>query len=727
MYYAHTLENRDKSDWQALRDHLKNVAKISSEFAGDFSAGEYAYAGGLLHDIGKYSPEFQKRLEGANLRVDHSTAGAREAGSLYHPSISRLLEYIIAGHHGGIPNYGTNVDGLKKRIQSSEIYDYSAYKSEIIVPELAPGHCNLGFGTDKYGFTLSFFIRMLYSCLVDADSLDTEQFTNPEQSAKRRQYDTFEDLFALFEENMQSLSEGAKETPINRSRNSILAQCREKAQLPPQMFTLTVPTGGGKTLSSMAFSLEHLKKNDLKRIFYIIPYTSIIEQNADVFRKIFGNANVLEHHSNYDPKQRGMDGTDPINESLTLSTENWDIPVVVTTNVQFFESLFSNKRSRCRKIHNLSKSVIILDEAQMLPIGYLKPCLAALSELVRNYGSTVVICTATQPKISAFLDEETKPLEIIDAPDELYETLRRVHVNNAGELNDEELSDRLLDLNQVLCIVNTRKHAKILSEMASVPEDSEGCFHLSAAMCPVHRRRILARIRELLVKGLSCRVISTQLIEAGVDIDFPVVYRAMTGIDSVAQAAGRCNREGRSDCGEVYVFRSSEEHGKATSWQRRVAEIGEMIFNEFDDPLSLDAVESYFHKLYFYEGDDGLDKKRILSTLDERLNELAFPFEDVNDAFAIIENGTKDVIIPLDDSARDQIEKIRKFGFPDKFGRNLQGYTVSVYPQDFKELEKCRAMDTIGERFHILTDMSLYSEKTGLMKPTSGEMPALII
>jgi len=726
MYYAHTTENENKSDWQTIKEHLTNVASISSEFAGEFNASEFAYAGGLLHDIGKYSSEFQKRLEGNYGRVDHSTAGAREADSLYPFPLNRFLEYIIAGHHGGIPNYGTNVSGLKKRIRSAELYDYSLYAKEISAPVLDARHVRFSCGKENQGFTCAFFTRMLYSCLVDADSLDTEQFTNPEQSAKRGNYSTFEDLFRRFEEHRKKLEAGAEESQINYWRNYVLKQCREIAQLPPQMFTLTVPTGGGKTLSSMAFSLEHVKKNDLKRIFYVIPYTSIIEQNARVFRDIFGEQNVLEHHSNYDGNQQKSGETDPISEGPTLSTENWDIPIVVTTNVQFFESLFSNRRSKCRKIHNLSKSVIILDEAQMLPVDYLKPCLAALSELVLNYGSTVVLCTATQPKISDHLDERTKPLEIIDSPEKLYERLRRVHVNNVGELDDEELSDRLRELKQVLCIVNTRKHASFLFDAISDSEEPNSCFHLSAGMCPVHRRKILENIRNQLRNDLPCRVISTQLIEAGVDIDFPVVYLAMTGIDSVAQAAGRCNREGKSERGDVYVFRSAEEYGKATSWQKRVAEIGEMIFDDFEDPLSLDAVESYFQKLYRYEGTHGLDKKGILPSLDERVNELAFPFETINDDFAIIENGTKDIVIPWDDNAGSMIEKIRKNGFPENFGRGLQGYTVSVYPKQFRELQNSGALDTIGERFHVLTDMSLYSENTGLMKPTSGDLPLLI-
>lgn len=727
MYYAHTTENEDKSKWQMLRDHLINVAKISSEFAEDFNAQEFAYAGGLLHDIGKYSNEFQKRLEGKNARVDHSTAGAREAMNHYHPAVSTILEYIIAGHHGGLQNFGSREGGLQGRLLSKPVPDYSIYSTEITMPALDFNHFRLESGTKNLGFTFSFFTRMLYSCLVDADSLDTENFTTPDKSEKRGQYESFDKLQIYLEMHLESLTFSASETHVNLYRNRVQKQCREKAQMPPQMFTLTVPTGGGKTLSSMAFSLEHLKKNDLKRVFYVIPYTSIIEQNAGEFRRIFGKQNVLEHHSNYDPKQGKTGEPDPIDESLKLSTENWDIPIVVTTNVQFFESLFSNRRSKCRKIHNLSKSVIILDEAQMMPVEYLKPCLAALSELVINYGSTVVICTATQPKISEFLDERITPLEIVDEPDELYEALRRVRVHNAGELDDNELANRLWELDQVLCIVNTRKHAQSLFNVLSESESPNTCFHLTAAMCPVHRRKVLKEINDLLKANLPCRVISTQLIEAGVDIDFPVVYRAMTGIDSVAQAAGRCNREGKSEHGEVYVFRSSEIHGKATSWQKRVAEVGEMVFNEYEDPLSLEAVEKYFEKLYFYQGESGLDKKEILASLDERLNELAFPFEKVNDDFAIIEDGTKDVVIPCDDNAREQIEYIRRNGFPDNFGRGLQGYTVSVYPQVFRDLEKSGAVETLGERFHVLTDMSLYSDDTGLMKPISGDMSLLLI
>jgi len=545
MYYAHSTEKIDKSDWQQLKDHLTNVATLSHDFANDFNAGDLAYTSGLLHDLGKYSPEFQRRLEGEKIHVDHSTAGTIEATRLFkdgQTAAGLLFAYIVAGHHGGLLNYGSAEGGLCERLRKEKLPDYSAYQKEISFNTHNVGPLKLRPLPNKTGFCVSFFTRMLYSCLVDADSLDTENFTSREKSSLRRQFESFEILIEKFEAHMQKINADAKDSIINRERKNIFEQCVLAGSLPPGIFSLTVPTGGGKTLSSMAFALEHLKKHNLKRIFYVIPYTSIIEQNADVFRDIFGWQNVLEHHSNFDPATVDTGDLDTGKESLRLATENWEMPIVVTTNVQFFDSLFSNKRSRCRKLHSLAKSVIILDEAQMLPTGYLLPCLAALSELVRNYGATVVICTATQPKLGDLLDEKVRPREIMKAPDQLYETFKRVRVTNLGPRSDADLSTQLKECRQVLCIVNTRNHAKKLYDAI---KDSKNCYHLSARMCPVHRRKKIAEIKARLREGKDCRVISTQLIEAGVDIDFPVVYRTMTGIDSVAQAAGRCNREGK--------------------------------------------------------------------------------------------------------------------------------------------------------------------------------------
>jgi len=714
MYYAHSTQNTDKSDWQLLKDHLTNVATISRGFANDFNAGDLAYTSGLLHDLGKYSYDFQKRLEGKNIRVDHSTAGAIEATRIFQDELKPagiFSAYQIAGHHGGLLNYGSPANGLCERLQRKNLPDCSAYSNEITF-EL-PGDLNFKRRSKRnsIGLAYSFFTRMLFSCLVDADSLDTEAFVSPEKSHVRRQYDSFETLRKNFEKFMLEKNSGADDSLINRERKKIFSQCICAGSLPQGFFTLTVPTGGGKTLASMGFALEHLKTHNLNRIFYVIPYTSIIEQNAKVFRDIFGSRNILEHHSNFDPATVEKDDLDPGQDYLRLAAENWDMPVVVTTNVQFFESLFSNKRSRCRKLHNLVKSVIILDEAQMLPTGYLLPCLAALSELVRNYGATVVICTATQPKLGDLLDESLRPREIMHAPDMLYDTFRRVQVTNLGSLSDAELSGRLKGHRQVLTIVNTRNHARKLFDAL---KESGNCYHLSAKMCPVHRRKKIAEIKNQLKEGKDCRVISTQLIEAGVDIDFPVVYRTMTGIDSIAQAAGRCNREGKLSEGEVFVFKSTESYGKATSWQNLVAEVGEMALAGSDDPLSLPTVGEYFRRLYHYKGEGGLDEKKILPTLEERSQELAFPFEDIAEAFRLIEEGTRDVIIQYDENARSIIAQLRSAELPGMFARELQGYTVSIYPNEFREMERMHAVEIIDDRFYILNSCEDYSDETGL-------------
>jgi CRISPR-associated helicase Cas3/CRISPR-associated endonuclease Cas3-HD len=714
MYYAHSTKNPDKSDWQILHDHLIHVAELSRDFAQNFNAGDLAYTSGLLHDLGKYSQDFQRKLEGKNIRVDHSTAGAIEATKFFRDEFKPagiFSAYLISGHHGGLLNFGTVENGLCERLQRKNLPDYSAYLNEI-TPELQKDFSfKRKSKRNTIGLSYSFFTRMLYSCLVDADSLDTEAYTTPEKISARARYESFETLRKNFEKFMQGKNSGAEDSLINRERKKIFSQCIEAGPLPPGIFTLTVPTGGGKTLASMGFALEHLKTHNLKRIFYVIPYTSIIEQNAMVFRDIFGSRNVLEHHSNFDPATVRNETGDPVSESLMLATENWDMPVVVTTNVQFFESLFSNKRSRCRKLHNLARSVIILDEAQMLPTGYLLPCLAALSELVRNYGATVVICTATQPKLGDLLDESLRPREIMRSPGDLYETFRRVQVTNLGRLSDVELSGRLKEHPQVLCIVNTRNHAR---ELFNAIKNSGNCFHLSARMCPVHRRKKIAEIKNLLKEGKDCRVISTQLIEAGVDIDFPVVYRTMTGIDSIAQAAGRCNREGRLPAGEVFIFKSTESYGKATSWQNLVAEVGEMALEGSDDPLSLLTVADYFKRLYHYKEDGGLDEKNILPALEERSQELAFPFEDIADAFRLIENGTRDIIIPYDKNAREKIAGFRTAEFPGKYVRDLQGYTVSIYPNEFSEMERMNTVETIDDRFYILKSCEDYSDETGL-------------
>lgn len=742
-YYAHTTPDPTKRDWQPLQEHLQNVADLAGEHASAFGAKEWGAAAGLLHDLGKYSGEFQRRLEGCPDPVNHSTAGALEARNRLSRrngdrliGQSRPLEYVVAGHHGGLSDF-LGLRGLDERLQNTtDLPNYSAYHSEIEIPPRLPVSSALRNILSASPFSIAFFIRMLYSCLVDADSLDTEQFADPERAAVRGVYDPVDRLADAFFRDMDALTGSAAATQINTLRQRIFEECLDVAEQPPGLFTLTVPTGGGKTRASMAFALRHMQRHDLRQVVYVLPYTSIIEQNAKVFRGILGAGNVLEHHSNFDPRSEG-EVDDSARELATIVAENWDVPVTVTTNVQFFESLFSNKRSRCRKIHRLARSVIILDEAQMLPTPFLRPCLEAVMELVQHYDATVVLCTATQPKVAGLISGSVAATEIMSSPSTLYEQFRRVRTTNLGPLGDDSLISRLYRHPRVLCVVNTKKHANHLFDALAArchtgkrgrsrvlrrrgwraKAGREAVFHLTANMCPVHRRRVLAIIRRRLDRGAPCRVVSTQLIEAGVDIDFPVVYRSMAGIDSIAQAAGRCNREGRLPApGRVFAFTSTEAHGRAPGWLNRTAEIGSMVMDRHDDPLSLEAVADYFETLYAFEQGDplGLDRQEIMEKLrGSRQDPLAFPFKEVADAFRLIE-GTRDVIIPYDDEARRAIALLEAGTISRGILRRLQGYTVSIYPHTLKRLEDAGAVHSINDRFIVLNSLRDYSEKKGI-------------
>lgn len=713
IYYAHSKENADETQWQPLREHLENVGRLAAKFAGRFSAAPFGEAAGLLHDIGKYSDEFQARLRGKAIRVDHSTAGAREAVSLYGKALGRLLAYVIAGHHAGLPDFGSLADeaSLLGRLSTGDIPRFDAYKQEVghlpSMPRLPiqplPG---------SEGFSLHFFIRFIYSCLVDADFLDTEAAIDPKRGSARGRYPALSDLLDRLDTYLQQKRSSAPQTHVNQWRSRILQSCLEKSSLPPGLFTLTVPTGGGKTLSSLAFALRHATEHGMERIIYVIPYTSIIEQNASVFREALGNDCVLEHHSNFQFAADDDDDAWTLAEyRLKLSTENWDAPIVVTTNVQFFESLFSARSSRCRKLHSIANSVVILDEAQMLPASYLKPSLLALAELVTNYHSTVVLCTATQPAIRSYLPDGMSTIELAPDPPGLYEAFRRVQVRVLGDLADEELADMVSKHGQVLCIVNTRNHAFKLYQ-ALRERGVEGVYHLSARMYPEHRSRKLKEIRAILSTGEPCRVVSTQLVEAGVDVDFPVVYRAMAGVDSIAQAAGRCNREGRLASGDVYVFKP-EKHGQPRGWLRETAEVAEIVMRVHDDPLSLEAVQTYFTKLFDVEG-ERLDSKGIARKLEENSKQLDFPFRWVDREFRVIEQDMIAVIIPKDPDCARMVEEARWTGASSRLSRRLQPYTVQVYYDEYMRLVQNGALEVVAGQYLVLKDLGIYKDDVGL-------------
>ncbi len=645
MFIAHRREEAGAQ--QPLTEHLRQTAQLAEGFAQDFGVGEFARCAGLLHDAGKYSEAFQARIRGAVQKCDHSTAGAKEAAKL--GVAGRLVAYCTAGHHTGLQNAGARSDTgaeatLEARLKKTDLPAYDDFFTEfagdeLCIPKLPPIR-PLG----RFGFSLSFFVRMLYSCLVDADFLDTERFMKNGAVDRTASYD-----FAGFLEKLDSKTAAfSADNPVNRKRSEILACCKTAAEGEKGLFTLTVPTGGGKTLSSLAFALSHLRRHGMKRIIYVIPYTSIIEQNAKVFADLLGEQNVLEHHASFD----FTDGEDNLGNKRKLAAENWDMPLIVTTNVQFFESLFANKSSRCRKLHNIANSVIILDEAQMLPTEFLTPCVMALSELVHNYSSSVVLCSATQPALGDYFPKRIIPREICDGIGDLNESFRRTRVVIRGPLSDEVLSQELAASKQSLCIVNTRKHALELFELIR----DEGSFHLSTLMCPAHRNEILKDVRTRLKDGLPCRVVSTRLIEAGVDVDFPVVYRSVCGLDSIVQSAGRCNREGRlrdaqgnPTLGEVHVFEPEQAHAnRQPAAFRRPIGVARDVMRRYEDILSPEAISSYFTLLYELEGKVGLDKHDIFERLEKGIDGFSFEFEDIAKDFKLIEDNTRAIIIPYD-------------------------------------------------------------------------------
>lgn len=696
-YIAHL---RQEDGWeQSVYDHLSGVAELAQRFAQPFGAGEQAKWMGWAHDIGKYTQAFQRRIRDNGPKVDHATAGAKELMALGMP----WAALGCAGHHGGIPDGGGPGDGadmptLMGRCKR-QVPDYRAYTQEVALVKSPPPPFS-----DP--FEATFMVRMLYSCLVDADYLDTEAFMQNGQ-VRRGGYDALAVLLDRLRRHVAAFKPPKNE--LNAMRCEILDACIQAAENPPGLKTLTVPTGGGKTIASLAYALEHAVRYHRSRVIYVIPYTSIIEQTADVFREIVGADNVVEHHSHvdFDPK----DDDDRKMERLRLSTENWDAPIIVTTNVQFFESLYANKPSRCRKLHNLPDSVIIFDEAQMLPLPYLKPCLKAIETLIRRYGVTAVLCTATQPSLEKFFGKLSAQ-ELCPDTLRFYRFFRRTSLREMGRCTVEELADQMTRQNQSLAIVNTRAQAGEL--YARLPE--EGRFHLSTLMTPVDRRRVLALIRERLRDpgGPCCRVAATSLVEAGVDVDFPAVFRAEAGLDSILQAAGRCNREGKNSPEESIV--SVFQLGRPPHGIAQQAAMYREIGREYDDLAAPETIRAYFDRLHDLRG-EALDQKRLIDAMERGRMGNHMPFASVARDCKLIEQDTRNVLIPSDATAQGYAAVLRE-GRPDRaLMRKAGAYMVSVYPNQLDALTAHSKVELISDDLAILADLSCYNPDMGLSIP----------
>jgi CRISPR-associated endonuclease/helicase Cas3 len=733
-----------------LTEHLQQVAERSAEFAAAFGSADLGRLAGLWHDLGKNAPDWQQFLLDANedpseldavnevgavsprrRGPDHSTAGAIHALTVLGANnrTAMALAFAIAAHHAGLSDKTelqsrTQAEGKRRRYESclnDRVADLLA-ASDVELPHFLqrPAPPEHPAPREYVNRRFETFVRMLFSALVDADRLATESFIEhaqglPPSSVQRSLWLPLEEYVAPLDVHLAGLDR-LRATPVNTARRQVLAWCREAAAGPQGAYSLTVPTGGGKTLSSLAFALAHARAHRLGRIIVALPFISILDQTADVFQRIFsetlGSDVLVEHHSNLHPQRATL-----LNG---LASENWDAPLVVTTQVQLFDSLFSNRPRDCRKLHNLARSVVVLDEVQTLPVGLLAPILDQLQQLCSNYGTTLLLTTATQPALHSrqlgphvFEGLDPAPMEIVPAAAAggLFSALDRVDVcwpDAAVPTPWPEIADALLSERQALAIVHSRKDARALWE-ACRRRSKDGAHHLSALMCAAHRRQHIGEIKRRLEADEECRVVSTQLIEAGVDVDFPVVFRAMAGLESLAQAAGRCNREGKladkGMKGRLVVFTAESEPPPGLRQHYEIAKTmlaGRPELNLFQPS----TFREYFDRLY---GTNSRDAHAI-----QPLRE-ALRFNATANAFRMIDDSGAAVFVPFDRGAERAIDEFRYAGpSRDRF-RKLQPFGVSVAPWTLGDLIRQGAVEQLHETIYVLNSSVHYDAALGLI------------
>ena len=705
-----TISHIRTTDWaiQSNKEHQNGVAQLAASFANEFGMAEWGRVMGLIHDKGKEQKTFQQHImkesgfqpdayiEG---NYDHAYVGALIAKELFcKPPYYQIIDNALMGHHRGLYDEGDKQEILKKVIP------------EDVCVEKIPANLNLP-PKKILPKDIHHLIRILFSCLVDADYLDTERFMNPKQAELRKRKSSIEELLGLLEVFLAKLKSEASDTEVNAIRNKVQQWCMSASDGNVDFYSLTVPTGGGKTLSSVLWALRHAKKNGLKRIIIAIPYTSIITQTAAVLRNIFGDENVLEHHSNIDFNDISTNETA---YRIKLATENWDYPIVVTTNVQLFESLFSNKPSDCRKLHNLSNSVLILDEVQTLPMEFLMPIVDTFDTLKRIFNVSVLFTTASQPILKGTIEGtnyqtrfEALPnvTEIIPNEANLYDKLRRVKLDFDNSVQTyDEITEKIAQHNRVLCIVNTRKDAKEI--FSRLPKDGI-CLHLSRMMCPAHIKSIIEKLKLALKDDAQkiIRVVATQLIEAGVDIDFPVVFRQEAGLDSILQAAGRCNREGLSEISTTYVFALDKK--LPTGFITQTNNARKNMAGNFDW-FSPEAMKEYFRQLH--SRIECFDKPNVKSLLYEE----GKYFETIAHEFKLIDDTTTSVIINYGYEVERLISQLKNDGYSYQLMKKLAQYSINVKDRDLLKLIKTGAVEEIYDNVLFIRDTKFYDENIGL-------------
>jgi CRISPR-associated endonuclease/helicase Cas3 len=689
----------------------------------------------LWHDLGKFQPEFQRRLQGEKVSVEHSGAGAAHAMAA-HQSGALPLAFVIAGHHAGLANLIKSSPGnptpLTERLALNEAL---ARRLSAAVPDSILSHplpslppfLDPILGQHEQKNRVEFWIRFLFSALTDADYLDTEHALDPHRSGLRPQPLDPGTLLPLIETAIAKKRIDAPLTELQNARNEVADACRAAADMPPGLFSLTAPTGTGKTLASMLFALRHAALQGLRRVIVVLPYTSIIEQNAAAYRDVFGEKTVLEHHTNLDPDKELSRKGEELTAEHRLASENWDAPIIVTTTVQFFESLFANRTSRCRKLHNIARSVVILDEVQSLPPNFLVTILDALKQLTAHYGCTIALSTATPPSLVAranFSYGLPQVTEIIPDPAALARTLRRVtyHWPQTPEPSGwEEVAALMAGHPRSLAVVHLRNDARILTGILRSLKPDEPVYHLSASMCAAHRSNVLADVRLQLKSGDPCRLVSTQLIEAGVEIDFPVLFRAMAGLDSIVQAAGRCNREGNLPSGAVHIFNAPTQPPPGVL--RRGLETMRALLAakgadaDISDP---DTCIEYFRAFY---------SVTLRDTLGIQAERAELNFATVAEMFHLIEDEcTASIVVKYGDS-EDRLKSLERAGPSRATLRRLQPFIVQIYPNALHRLTAAGALDEVFpgvfrllDPFHHIYDEDFGLDLKGVISPDVGSM-----
>lgn len=775
-YFARTGQN---DEYETCVQHLVMAGSSAGALAASFGSLDEGLAAGLLHDIGKYSNEFQEMIRHPEkpAHVDHSTAGAQTA---FRELRNINVAFAIAGHHAGLPDGGARADApetstLLARINRT-IPDYKKWKQQIRIDQTQQILA-------KNMYSQMMHIRMLFSTLIDGDRLDAQFFTSDETN--RVEQDALSSLIQIYgkknleeehsptyeelrhqckkisdsiaarneqvlrrlavcsEKRAQTYFDKSDKSPLDIKRCKLLHDCIDKGRNSDwgsNVYTLTAPTGSGKTNASMSFALEHATTHHKSRIIYVIPYTSIIDQTVDAFEKEFGVENVLPHYGEVSYQLISEDDLDGNDLRRSLASENWNAPIVVTTAAQFFDSLYSNKTSKCRKLHSLANSVIVFDEAQTLPISYLKPCVQAIAELVANYNATAVLCTATQPALDQLFVEafrgpgSQQPLrvdsdqsnrhirEIATFSEQERQEFARNKIEFIGEVELDDLAEELSKLSRVLCVVNTRKEAQELYEKSVEKCGAEGCFCLTTLLCAHDRLEAFKKIRQLLSEEQTCRVISTSLIEAGVDVDFPAAYREKTGLDSILQTAGRCNREGRRAAEESIVKVFSTVEGKIPLVAPNVNAL-DTVLRDGADVASSDTIRRYFSTLLRRKGDDALDVQEIIKLHVEGVGGSQMPFDTISRRFRLIDNPTVPIYIPLPGEGRELCDQLAAGRYSRLLFRKLGKYAVNVWPRHRDNLLNGGKLVVYGKEnrktpeegeYYILSDLSAYDKVKGL-------------